>query len=320
MVDVAHDGDDRRARRQRRSGSSATSNRPSSTSASATRRTVWPISSAISCAVSASITSLIVTIWPCCISRRMTSTARSDMRLARSWMVIASGIVTSRTSFSFGSLEAWPLSRWVRRRNEATERSRTSSARSAVTSVRRPRCFSAPARGAARGTCGRTRRRRRTARRAALPPRRLRAPARAADRRALGLFLAEALLGDFAGLALGFFLALVALVLLALARFGGFALGCGRRLRARRGGALLPRRSCALRLRARASRPAHARARRVSSSVSVRSTTPEAFGASAGAGAAAAGLRRGRGRALLRRFGRRRLGLGFGRAADRCGV
>ena len=135
-------------------GSSATSNRPSSTSASATRRTVWPISSAISCAVSASITSLIVTIWPCFISRRMTSTARSDMRLARSWMVIASGIVTSRTSFSFGSLDAMPLSRCVRRRNEATERSRTSSARSAVTSVRRPRCFSTPARGAGRGAAG----------------------------------------------------------------------------------------------------------------------------------------------------------------------
>ena len=80
-------------------------------------------------------------IWPCFISRRITSTARSDMRLARSEMVIASGIVTSRTSFSFGSSEARPLSRWVRRRNEATERSRTSPALSAVMTVRRPRCF-----------------------------------------------------------------------------------------------------------------------------------------------------------------------------------
>ena len=69
-------------------------------------------------------------------------------------MVIASGIVTSRTSFSFGSLDAMPLRRCVRRRNEATERSRTSSARSAVTSVRRPRCFSTPARGAGRGAAG----------------------------------------------------------------------------------------------------------------------------------------------------------------------
>ncbi len=121
--------------------SSTTSNRPSSTSDAATRLTVWPISSAISCAVSASITSVILCIAPCFISRRMTSTARSDMRLASSWMVMASGITTSRISFSFGSLEAWPFRRWVRRRNEAIERSRTSSALSAVTSVRRPRSF-----------------------------------------------------------------------------------------------------------------------------------------------------------------------------------
>ena len=139
-------------------------------------------------------------------------------------MVIASGMVTSRTSFSFGSAEAWPLSRWVRRRNEATERSRTSSARSAVTSVRRPRCFSAPPRGAA------ARRGRRT-RGAAGTPRRARRfilvgfERHAARGRLLDLVLAEALLGDFAGLALGFFVVLAALVFLALARFGGFALG-----------------------------------------------------------------------------------------------
>ncbi len=39
-----------------------------------------------------------------------------------------------------------PCSRWMRRRNEATERSRSSSAVSAVTSVSRPRRFSTPAR------------------------------------------------------------------------------------------------------------------------------------------------------------------------------
>src|SRR5271157_3232382 len=78
---------------------------------------------------------------------RMTSTARSAMRLASSWIVIVSGIVTSRTIFSFGSLSRWPVMRWTRRRNEATERSRTSSADSAVTTVSRPRRFS-PARGA----------------------------------------------------------------------------------------------------------------------------------------------------------------------------
>src|ERR1700689_4195063 len=120
---------------------STASNRPSSTSEAATRLTVWPSSSAISCAVSASITSVILCIAPCFISRRMTSTARSDMRLASSWILMASGITTSRISFSFGSFEAWPFRRWVRRRNEAIERSRTSSALSAVTSVSRPRCF-----------------------------------------------------------------------------------------------------------------------------------------------------------------------------------
>ena len=110
----------------------------------------------MSWAVSASIVSLMVAICPCFISRRMTSTARSVMRLASSWMVIASGMVTSRTSFSFGSALAWPLSRWVRRRNEATERSRTSSARSAVTKVRRPRSLAGAPRGAAgRAAAGR---------------------------------------------------------------------------------------------------------------------------------------------------------------------
>src|SRR3984957_9771711 len=121
--------------------SSTISNSPSSTSLAATRLTVWPSSSAISWAVSASITSVILCIAPCFISSRMTSTARSDMRLASSWILMASGMTTSRVSFSFGSFDACPFSRWVRRRNEAIERSRTSSALSAVTSVRRPRCL-----------------------------------------------------------------------------------------------------------------------------------------------------------------------------------
>ena len=46
------------------------------------------------------------------------------------------------------------LFRRVRRRNEATERSRTSSAVSAVTSVRRPRRFSVVGRGATVGGAG----------------------------------------------------------------------------------------------------------------------------------------------------------------------
>ena len=83
--------------------SGSSSWRPSSTSDSATRLTVWPSSSAMICAVSASITSVILWICPCFMSMRITSTARSDMRLASSAMVIVSGIVTSRDNFSFCS-------------------------------------------------------------------------------------------------------------------------------------------------------------------------------------------------------------------------
>ncbi len=119
--------------------SSGRSNRPSSTSESATRLTVWPISSAISSAVSASSTSVSVTMRPWRIRSLMTSTARSDMRAASSWMVIASGSTISRAIFSLWSCIPPPLRRWVRRRNEATERVRSSSAEVAVVTVRRPR-------------------------------------------------------------------------------------------------------------------------------------------------------------------------------------
>ena len=57
----------------------------------------------MSCAVSASIESVIFIICPCFIRIAMTPRAGSAMRLASSWMVITSGIVTSRTSFSLGS-------------------------------------------------------------------------------------------------------------------------------------------------------------------------------------------------------------------------
>ena len=63
---------------------------------SATRRTVWPNSEAISSAVSASITSPGFMIWPCFMKNLTTSTARSDMRCASSWMVMVSGSITSR--------------------------------------------------------------------------------------------------------------------------------------------------------------------------------------------------------------------------------
>src|SRR5450755_4446993 len=208
--------------------SSTISNRPSSTSAAATRLTVWPSSSAISCAVSASITSVILCIAPCFINSRITSTARSDMRLASSWILMASGMITSRMSFSFGSFDACPFRRWVRRRNDAIERSRTSSALRAVTRVRRPRCLAGAGfavvagaatdlarafilvgdvggnAGSARGghcRCG-------------------------TDRGCgLGFGFAEAFLGFELGLALGLLVLPVAFFLGLAAGFGGFALG-----------------------------------------------------------------------------------------------
>ncbi len=55
---------------------------------------------------------------------------------------------------------------------------------------------------------------------------------RAGRRRLLHFFLAEALLGDFAGLALGFFVVLAAFVFVVLARFRGFAFGAVDRIAA----------------------------------------------------------------------------------------
>ena len=54
----------------------------------------------MSSAVSTSTTSLILCIAPSFIKYLMTSTARSAMRLASSWIVMTSGITTSRTIFS----------------------------------------------------------------------------------------------------------------------------------------------------------------------------------------------------------------------------
>ncbi len=76
----------------------------------------------------------------------MTSTARSDMRFASSWMVIISGSTISLAIFSLDSEWPPPLSRWVRRRNAATERVRSSSAEVAVATVRRPRSRGGPLR------------------------------------------------------------------------------------------------------------------------------------------------------------------------------
>ena len=103
-----------------------------------------------------------------------------------------------------------------------------------------------------------------------------------------GVYFSKPLLGFLFGLALGFFLAAMAILFLALARFGGFALGLLHALAAlrRRASSSAILRSSASRTRASAS--ACARALR-SSSVSVRSTTPDFGAGAAGAGFATRG-------------------------------
>ena len=72
----------------------------SSTSDSETRTTLWPNSSTISVAVSASMVSFCVAMMPLVISALTTAATRSAMRLASSVTVMASGICTSRTTLS----------------------------------------------------------------------------------------------------------------------------------------------------------------------------------------------------------------------------
>ena len=143
----------------------------------------------------------------------MTSTARSAMRLASSWMVMVSGMRHfAGDLFLRARLSRWPVMRWTRRRNEATERSRTSSAVSAVTTVRRPRRFSPTLRVGFGAGAGRTPRRH-GAGRAALRPRRPRARDARRGLAAVACIGAEALLGDLVGLALGLLVVLAAALL-----------------------------------------------------------------------------------------------------------
>src|SRR5579883_2508256 len=135
-------------------------------------------------------------------------------------MVMVSGIVTSRAIFSFGS-SRWPVMRCTRRRNDATERSRSSSAESAVTTVRRPRRFSPPLRGAFGAAAARA------ARRFIFVG--LKRQPSAGFRRRHARLGAKSLLRDLVGFALGFFLVLAALFFLALARFRSGALGADRK-------------------------------------------------------------------------------------------
>ena len=101
----------------------------SSTSDSETRLTRWPNSSTISAAVSASMVWFCVAMMPFCIRVLTTAATRSAMRLASSCTVIASGICTSRTTFSRSPewLARRRFSRSWRRFIAASERWRPSS-------------------------------------------------------------------------------------------------------------------------------------------------------------------------------------------------
>ncbi len=209
--------------------------------------------------------------------------------------------------------------RCVRRRNEATERSRISSALNAVTRVRRPRRFSPPARATVWRGCGT---RGNAGRRgdAAAALRLLRLPAPGGRRPVFDrqLFVAKTLLGDFAGLALGLFVVLAALFFVcacALRRLRARLVGTSRVWRRRASSSAILRSSA----RATARRQAHARARRVR----LRS----ACAARRRIAAASRGRSCRRGARFLRRRGRctgrfgaaarsrpQRLGLGLGRA------
>ena len=221
------------------------------------------------------------------MSSRITSTPRSAMRLASSWMVMVSGIVTSRTSFSLGSVSRWPAMRWTRRRNEATERSRTSSALKAVTTVRRRRLFSTVGRTGLAATAGRM-----------TPPRRVvrGASSSSASSTGRGACLAAVAAASspkrFLASSSAFFLVSSSW----RRRSSSPRLRASAASRSMRSAASRARRTCAsssaiLRSsasRRRASASACTRAF-CSSSVSVRSTTPEGLGAgTAGAWAGAA--------------------------------
>ena len=76
---------------------------PSSTSLSATRLNLCPISSTTIWAVSASIAWFIVAITPKAINFLITSELFSAILFASSWTVIISGIITSFIIFSWGA-------------------------------------------------------------------------------------------------------------------------------------------------------------------------------------------------------------------------
>ena len=113
----------------------------------------WPNSVTISSAVSASIVWLIVAITPMRISDLITSAPRSAMRLASSWIVIVSGMTTSRTIFvcslAHASAGARARGRGAPRRGCACARRHRSSRARVTVSLPRRRWSSARRTGAA---------------------------------------------------------------------------------------------------------------------------------------------------------------------------
>jgi hypothetical protein len=109
---------------------------------------VWPNSSAISSAVSASMMSLMRNISPCWIMNFTTSATRSFIRPARSCSVMVSGSVTSTETFS-RSPPPPPRrsrSRSRARRTDASERWRSASSPRADVMVSLPRRRESPPR------------------------------------------------------------------------------------------------------------------------------------------------------------------------------
>src|SRR5579872_4971763 len=141
------------------SGASASPTRPTSTSASETRRTLWPNSVTTSSAVSASMFWVMVAITPMSKSFLTTLAPCSAMRLASSCTVMVSGITTSRACLTCAS--AWwsccrrclSRSRWRRNCDSLRVRSSPSSLRARVT-VSLLRCFGSSRRGAIAGRLG----------------------------------------------------------------------------------------------------------------------------------------------------------------------
>jgi hypothetical protein len=148
VVDMAHDGDDGRARLQVRIhvGRALDAELDIALADPLTR---WPNSCTTSSAVSASMLWVSVAMTPMRNSAFTTSPPRAAMRLASSWTVMVSGRTTSRTTRSVPARRrassCWRRSRSRARRMLAMERLRSSSPSiAACTSMRPPRRSAPP--------------------------------------------------------------------------------------------------------------------------------------------------------------------------------